>query len=113
MRNGIATRQGVRDNPIILKHFIPVSLLPMRYPVRDETGKKRGEFSAMIFTIEREAELMLLSLTGNHQFKDRLMKHNHLITKGFTKVSQFYVCHQMKHEAGKGSKFHSFTNTIP
>jgi hypothetical protein len=55
MGNGIITKQGVRDNLMILKHLIPVLQLPTSYPVKDETGKKRGEFSTVIFPIKREA----------------------------------------------------------
>jgi hypothetical protein len=105
MENGISTMQCVRDNPVILKHFISVSLLSISYPVRDETGKERGDFLAMIFPIKREADLMLLSFTGDHHFQGRLMKHNHLITKRLTKVFQFYLRDQMKHGTGKGACF--------
>ena len=56
MENGVATTQGVRDNTVRLKYFIPVSLLPTRYPVRDETGKKGEEFFTMIFSIKCEAK---------------------------------------------------------
>ena len=105
MRNGIITKEKVRVNPVILKHFISVSLLPTSYPVKDETEKKRGEFLAVILAIKREADLMLLSFAGNLQHKDRDMKDNYLITKGFATVFQFYLCHQMKHGTGKGASF--------
>jgi len=70
MGNGIITKQGVRDNPIILKHLIPVLQLPRSNPVKDKTGKKGGEFLTVIFPIKREAGTPgLFSFTGDHHFK--------------------------------------------